>query len=384
MESLDVDALLTPHLTALWAAVLRVADGGDASLARAVAQGLRDSTQEESGVALCVAAARGLAAPVALVLADTLRGDALVRTPVGSQRITPLMAACRGRSDAVFGAVFPRVWRTEQTFYKDIEVNDQSFARFKSLSGREIPKTKGGEAPTRSVIMTRQSVPDAPHLALDARGRGAVFYAFAAGWPEVVRELVTEDALYGPLRETATGDNLLHLAMRADDQLLWDALMLMIEMTNGKVCDVPETRHTTYWLQQRNLRGETPFDVRPARPQLRVSSSWNPAKPANVAAYSAALESGKQAGELSSMCQLDGIWAQMTREPTLCSQCGATATSRCSVCKIAGYCGQKCQKSAWSNHKKFCVARATGLVAASSTPYPHASHYGGWNGHGWD
>lgn len=38
-----------------------------------------------------------------------------------------------------------------------------------------------------------------------------------------------------------------------------------------------------------------------------------------------------------------------------CGQCGAAATSRCSRCKLVGYCGSACQKAAWKEHKEGCV-----------------------------
>ena len=38
-----------------------------------------------------------------------------------------------------------------------------------------------------------------------------------------------------------------------------------------------------------------------------------------------------------------------------CGQCGGTATSRCSRCKMVGYCSVACQKAAWKEHKEGCV-----------------------------
>ena len=40
---------------------------------------------------------------------------------------------------------------------------------------------------------------------------------------------------------------------------------------------------------------------------------------------------------------------------TLCNAgCGKIALERCSLCAGAKYCGRKCQKKAWPDHKEQC------------------------------
>ena len=37
-----------------------------------------------------------------------------------------------------------------------------------------------------------------------------------------------------------------------------------------------------------------------------------------------------------------------------CTHCGGAASSHCSRCKLASFCGQACQRSAWKAHKLVC------------------------------
>lgn len=39
-----------------------------------------------------------------------------------------------------------------------------------------------------------------------------------------------------------------------------------------------------------------------------------------------------------------------------CGECGQPARSRCSRCKLVGYCSSDCQKAAWKTHKAVCCA----------------------------
>ena len=41
-----------------------------------------------------------------------------------------------------------------------------------------------------------------------------------------------------------------------------------------------------------------------------------------------------------------------------CGQCGRDAKSRCSRCRLVGYCTPDCQRAAWKEHKKVCIPAA--------------------------
>ena len=53
---------------------------------------------------------------------------------------------------------------------------------------------------------------------------------------------------------------------------------------------------------------------------------------------------------------------------TLCAAgCGEIALERCSLCAGAKYCGRKCQKKHWPQHKEACKNAATLLAASGAT-----------------
>ena len=50
-----------------------------------------------------------------------------------------------------------------------------------------------------------------------------------------------------------------------------------------------------------------------------------------------------------------------------CAECGHAAISRCARCKVAGFCGAACQKTAWKSwHKAFCVESRAGVAGCAS------------------